>query len=523
MTCEGNVCGTGGWNGPLPGDPDNNIRLAANTTYGGIDVRWSYPLKNGYAVAYTSVFRGLESDFSKSVELDKVGGSMYFDKLNPTVATTYYYWIQVVSINGTVNEVIGPVSAEAVPLAKQTLESLTDQIDAGQLAHDLKTSIAGLTLTNQQLFDEIKNRLLANSEFAAALAAVQSGLEDAMTFVSNEITQRKDGDDALVQQITILAAANKSALAALEEERTVRVTADEAFAQQITSLFTEVGNNAAAIQEEKTTRTTADSAMAQSISDVRATANGAASAVQSETLARINADSALASRITTAEVSLNGNVATGQVGLVTSVSNLKNQISAEYFAKVQVNGLIGGFGLLNNGVIVEAGFDVDRFWIGRSSDGAKRKPFILDGGIVYLDSAQIRNADIGTLKLAGNSVTVGTYATGGASSVSAGGTSSLISRTIDLGDANNSGLIVLATVYLQGGSDDTIGFRIMINGQLAGDQRTSMRNGYGSLFPASGFLVPGSRYATVSLEAYIPGAGSANIINSSLSIMGGKR
>ncbi|WP_144982895.1 phage tail tip fiber protein [Halomonas sp. C22] len=66
---------------------------------------------------------------------------------------------------------------------------------------------------------------------------------------------------------------------------------------------------------------------------------------------------------------------------------------ALYTAKVQSGGLVGGFGIFNDGSEVEAGFDVDRFWIGRT-DSDKRKPFIIDGNVVYMNNAMIRNGSI---------------------------------------------------------------------------------------------------------------------------------
>ena len=55
--------------------------------------------------------------------------------------------------------------------------------------------------------------------------------------------------------------------------------------------------------------------------------------------------------------------------------------------------MIGGFGIHNDGAEVDAGFDVDRFWIGRT-DSDKRKPFIIDGDVVYMNTAMIRKGSI---------------------------------------------------------------------------------------------------------------------------------
>lgn len=68
-------------------------------------------------------------------------------------------------------------------------------------------------------------------------------------------------------------------------------------------------------------------------------------------------------------------------------------VGSLYTAKVQSGGLIGGFGIYNDGTEVDAGFDVDRFWLGRTNSN-KRKPFIMDGDVVYINNAMIRNGSI---------------------------------------------------------------------------------------------------------------------------------
>jgi hypothetical protein len=50
--------------------------------------------------------------------------------------------------------------------------------------------------------------------------------------------------------------------------------------------------------------------------------------------------------------------------------------------------LVGGFGIYNNGSTIQAGFDVNEFWVG-SSQANKRKPFIISDGVTYIDDAAI--------------------------------------------------------------------------------------------------------------------------------------
>ena len=452
MSCTDNTCGTGGWTGPVPGDPDNNVTLSARTVFGGINVSWSYPVLNAHAVAHTKVYRGLNNDFEAAVEHAIVGGSFYLDRLNPENSTTYYYWIRIVSINGTLGERIGPVSAIAEPLADQTLETLTGRIDNGVLAQSLKTDIAGITLLNNQLYQEIEDRFSADGALSAALTAVQTGVQDAMTYINEEITQRTDADSALLSQLNTMAAAVDQNVAAIFEEKTLRVTADEALATDIEQLYVKTGDNKAAIETEATVRATKDEAIASSVTQLATTVGQVSTAVYEESIARSNADSGLSSRITTTEVAINGNVATGQVGLTTKINTVDGKVTsigALYTAKVQVNGLIGGFGVYNDGSSVEAGFDVDTFWIGRTSAN-KVKPFIVSGGIVYMDAARIRDADIGTLKLAGNSVTVPGFITAYGTTSGNGGWSVVASISIVLDQpgmvfATTTGVITYGT------------------------------------------------------------------------------
>lgn len=75
------------------------------------------------------------------------------------------------------------------------------------------------------------------------------------------------------------------------------------------------------------------------------------------------------------------------------VDGIETQVGSYYIAKVQANGLVGGFGLYNDSETVDAAFDVDRFWVGRTNED-KRKPFIIENGNTYIDTAIIRDGSI---------------------------------------------------------------------------------------------------------------------------------
>lgn len=446
MTCTDTVCGTGGWSGPLPGDPDNNVVISATGGYGGINVSWTYPATNPFAVAHTLLYRGRSANFNSAVQIAVVAGSIFFDRLaNEDIPFTHYYWIKIVSSNGTTGDPVGPASAVAIPKYVETLESLTGRIDSGLLAESLREEIARISLVGNGLTQEILDRITSNEALAAALAAVQAENGQALTYILDEVTSRTSADEAMVSSIQAIAAGLEDNAAALLEEKTVRVTKDDATAASLEVLFTKTADNLAAIQNEQTARTSADEALATSISTIVGSYQDNTAAVQAEATARATADTNLANRITTAQSTLNGNISSVQTSLTSRINTTDGKVSsigALYTAKVNVNGLIGGFGVYNNGTEVQAGFDVDTFWVGRTN-ADKVKPFIITGGVVYIDSARIKDADITTLKLAGNSVTVQAQGQGAASAV--------CSVYLPYGGK----AFVVAQTYAQGGSGAT--------------------------------------------------------------------
>ena len=455
-TCSTNACGVGGWGGPLPGDPDNNSILSATPAFGGIDVSWTYPGTYPEAVAHVILYRGVLPDFNAAIVIATVGGNFFYDKSTSPQLTQYYYWITIVSVNGTVGAPIGPASAIAKPPIASVIEGLTAQIDAGFLAQSLKTEIDKITLNYAELTAEIYDRVAANTALSAALADVQSGVDQSLAYIGQEITLRQDGDSALAIQVNSVATANASNLALIQAETTARVTADSAFATQLTTVAALTDSNAAAIQTEQTARANADSALSTSITTVAAAAGGknktysqaaaptgtlvagdiwfdtddnrkayrysgsawvatddariasTAAALTTEQTARANADSALASQITTAQSTLNGSIASVQTTLQTNINTVNGkvtEIGALYTAKVSVNGLIGGFGIYNNGTTIQAGFDVDEFWVGKTQAN-KRKPFIISGGVTYIDEAAIEKLTFTKLRDASGLVVI---------------------------------------------------------------------------------------------------------------------
>lgn len=332
-----NVCGTGGWGGPKPGDPNtSDLTLIATPAFGGIDINWSFPTLNPEAVAYTVIYRSLLNDPATMVKHVVAQGNFFYDKVDTAFTITYYYWIQVFSVFGTPGDVIGPAWSTAKPLIGDMMVLLTGQIDAGLLAGSLKTQIDQITL----------NKL----------------------GITQEMIERAKGDTSLAVSINTVSAFTGETKALLQQEVLARTSQGEAFVSTVNTLY--------------------------------ASLDGKIGAVQSQTTVALTEVRALATRVDTVQTSFDGEIAGVKQTMTSEISTVNGKIASIgslWTAQVTVNGLVGGFGVYNDGRTVEAGFDVDTFWIGRTGAN-KRKPFIVQDNTVYIDEAAIVSLQFSKLR-----------------------------------------------------------------------------------------------------------------------------
>lgn len=444
-----NTCGIGGWGGPLPGDPDNNSALHARAVFGGIDVYWSMPATNPFAVAYTKVWRSVLPDFNSAIVIASVGGDFFYDKNESTLDTVYYYWIQFVSVNGTVGEPIGPDQAQSRPPVKQVIELLSGDIEETMLSTALRAQLGQITTNYGEFVNEVEARNSAITNITDSLAFMQTTLNDAIVLIGNEITSRQDGDSALVQSVNSIALANADALALIQSEQQARIDGDEAIASDLTVLATQTNDpltglaaTRATLQNDYYTKTSADAAVALAVSGLETTftntlldyvtsanlttnyytiaesdtaiANATQNLISTTALdgalgnytttavlqqdyyTKTAADSAISSAVTAAQTTFDGNLAAVELSLNSAIGVVNGEldsIGALYTAKVVTQlsdgtKMIGGFGIYNDGTTVDAGFDVNFFWVGKPA-GGKKYPFIISGGEVFIDQAVI--------------------------------------------------------------------------------------------------------------------------------------
>lgn len=224
-TCSTNVCGTGGWIGPVPGDPDNSSVLTATSEFGGINLKWTIPNVNAHAVAFTKIYRGVSGDVTLAAVIGTQSGSSYFDvdpASSPTT-TYYYYWIQHVSINGTVLGYVGPASAKAKPEIDKIIQLLAGKVETSALAQSLRDRIdiitnleSGITSLNNRL--EYENKLITET-----LDAVKNDVSGATTYIQSQMKLFADEKVALATAVnTQVSTFSEGVYAAIREETNTR-------------------------------------------------------------------------------------------------------------------------------------------------------------------------------------------------------------------------------------------------------------------------------------------------------------
>ena len=442
MSCIETVCGTGyKINPPPPGDPDTNIVVAATTVTGGIQVSWSYPALLSHAVQHTLLYRATTNNFSNAIQRGIVAGNIFNDQIDVVNPTTYYYWARIVTVNGTVGVLCGPASAVARNIGDVVIEELTGKIVTGVLATSLREKIDRITLNYQELLTEITERIGGNEALMAALADLEAGLVDAVAMLEREVTLRVDGENALGLIQETLAVLTREVIAAIFDDSIVGVNAaGDTIAGAIKKIYVANQEVQAAVLNVQTAKIgySAVAATGRAYDGDRNTivypvakysantyphyANDRRRIIDAEGVTNWNATPAGATKplvwivgmpLATAVLSVGVTDATGDEASLEQAfvaqKDLNGKFSALYTVKVQANGLVGGFGIYGDEEGIEAGFDVDRFWIGRTEENGdlvKTLPFVIDKGIVYINKAYIKEATIDTLRIVGNSVTV---------------------------------------------------------------------------------------------------------------------
>ena len=415
------VCGIGGYTGPQPGDPSTNATLSARAVFNGIRVSWTWPSTNPHAVAHVRLWRNSANSFASATQIAVVANNFYLDEITGPVQA-WYYWIEIVSVNGTVSAPIGPAYGQSVETTQQLLELLTGQIREGHLATSLRGDINSISVINANLLDEIQSIQNENISFAQALQAAQDGTAQALTFITTIDNSMVSDQQAIAERIDFLAATLRDQWGAVVQTSRVEIDA------------------------------------------------------------------------------------------------VTGKINGLWNVKVNTNGMVGGFGIVNDGQQIEAGFEVDKFWIGRTAFD-KVLPFMIIDGTVYMNSAMIQNAaitnakigngqittakiadaqittakigaaQVDTLQIAGGAVTSMQIVQTGTVGVGDGATANAISLWIDMGANPSSGVVLLGMMNASSGGNSTSGMRVIRarDNVVLADLPFSLRSGFVDSFTITAY------------------------------------
>lgn len=486
--------------------------------FGGVEVSWTYPGLNPEAVAHTLLYRRTSPVFADAPVRHVVTGNVHLDLVPEGTASSYYYWIRMISVHGTVGDLIGPVSVSIGKLVDQMTDILTGMVTSGTLDEDLREKLDHIFTLDGLLTGEMASRIDGDGVLGTLLTSLTSDLEAVDALVANEIITRTTENSAMVAELNLILAVAEDAAALVLTESLVRADADGALASQITTVET--------------------------------TANGAAAAVVTEATARATADGTLASSITTVSAAASGAQGTANSAL-TVANNTATGLSAKYLLKLDINGYVAGMGVYNDGVTSNILFHTANFAIGhptRTTD----YPFVIAdvGGVskialnaatfipdlsvttAKIANASITNAKIGslavdTLQIAGSAIFVSVYSAGGSGLTYFNSTHAQIHSytfTISgLPSGATAGVINLATfsIYPNDAVSSTIDVATYINGSNAGSTGATIGPtaitmsciGYGNY--GNGTHTVSLRVATTSTKEMI--------VNVSSAVMAGKR
>lgn len=339
-----------------------------------------------------------------------------------------------------VDEVVRAEAIEGTARALEAVNILEDELALEvnrRLVLETRVGESEAAFVQEQTARASGDSALA-SQLTALNASVEGDLAATNALIVQEQTARANGDSASAAQVTALRAAMETADAAtvaqIRTEEDARATADSAAASRMNTIAASVvtadANARALISAEQSARANADSSLATQVTGVQTSFNNLSSRVATEETTRANADAANATSITQVSARLNN------VGGVTleqrfnaQASNLSG-LNAQYTVKINNNGHVSGFGLasvpINGSPVSTFAVVADRFVIA-APNGATTTPFqvvtsgyYLNGEYVapgvymndafmrrgFITEAYIGTASVGTLKIAGNAVTL---------------------------------------------------------------------------------------------------------------------
>lgn len=359
---------------------------------------------------------------------------------------------------------------------------------------------------------EAEARLGFETVTGSAIARLEESDETQATVITGLTTRVSGAESTIIslEKTTATTATNLTQLTTRvgdsENKVTDLETTTETQAQTLNSLSTRVGDTESSISELNTT--TAN--QANRLLTVEAQSSENKAALTDEINSRANADYAIAEHVTTQLADVNGKIAAVQketttisnnLGVVSSdVTRLEGRvegseaaieqemkvrieadgtINSKYTVKIDNNGYVSGFGLMStaNNATPFSEFIVraDRFAIGHPNVQTK-VPFIVEGNVVYIDTALIKDASIGAAQIKDASIGTAQIGVASVDTLRIAGNAVTFSRW--------SRNYVVTTFGQVAG--DVVALYLPISGLLEGEKASIIINGFAVCNPVDG-------------------------------------
>lgn len=340
------------------------------------------------------------------------GNTKVLNDSNLEPGTTYYYYIRGVNAYGTSGWYSIQTSTKFEP--NQIINVISGEIRASNLNQTLQDRI-----------NKIDGPASVSGTVNARLAAQKALSEQADTNLQQQITDL----DVRSDNNSLAVSANANALSGLD----VRVTSNEdnivSISQDITALqgliYDSQGNPVVTANafSSLSTRVQQNEDDLFSISQDVTQLNSNITSVEDDLTANVDALDQLSTSVTQIGTQVNANAqdlsilqtevngqtaAIQQKADITSVTDLETDLTdilAQYTVKVDVNGNVAGFGLMNDGVTSDFFVLADRFAVVDPSSQNGIIPFAVENDTVYLAKGVLAEASVGELEVEDGSIT----------------------------------------------------------------------------------------------------------------------
>lgn len=409
---------------PSPGVPDRAIPPApvgfqGAGVFGMNTLTWDNPYKLYRNHSLTNIYRSETDNFGQATQISRATGMMYSDTIrgdavdpnDPKKGKVYFYWITWVSTSGIEGPPNSPAGTaiEAQLDIDYLLKLITSQTSQSELAKALAKAIdlEGLNQTIAMLDAAAQSaRLLTSAERflrdddnvqirrQITDIRVQTGedVKAAITQLQEVITSDQQ---AIAHQIDLMQVSVGKAQADIVGERSARITLQDAATQALNGMSSRLETAEAVLTGYSETFASALETQVRNMMSLVARMDNSDAKYVSDQQTIVNEFEATARAITTLQSNLNDQSAAIEQTLSTHSSALEG-LSAQYTLRLDVNGLISGFGAYNNGQVADFSILANRFWL--ATPGAHGpnyvNPFTVDNERVYINTLLVKEASI---------------------------------------------------------------------------------------------------------------------------------